>query len=209
MKCARLEYWNENVPFTVSSTFAEPDTPNILLPFTMFSGFKLASPATCTAPVVYLPEVTAVCVEVLGVTVFAPCVVSCCVALIVPSATMPPTCTIPATAPTGRYRASTSSSHGEPATRPPAATGQPGPAGGRLHLFPGPRMGGRDRRDPRRGQRRALGRRKVSRHRGRAPAAAATLPRVTATPPPLPGTPRPTTVTAPDGGDDVLVGPAG
>ena len=92
MKCARLEYWNENVPFTVSSTFAEPDTPNILLPFTMFSGFKLASPATCTAPVVYLPEATAVCVEVLGVTVFAPCVVSCCVALLLPPSTMPPLC---------------------------------------------------------------------------------------------------------------------
>lgn len=92
MKCARLAYWNAKVPFTVSSTFAEPDTPNILLPFTMFSGFKLASPATCTAPVVYLPEATAVCVEVPGVTVFTPCVVSCCVALFVPSATMPPTC---------------------------------------------------------------------------------------------------------------------
>lgn len=83
------------VPVTVSAAppVSVPVTPNILTPSAMFSGFKFASPATCTVPVVYLPEVTAVCVEVPGVTVFAPCVVSCCVVLFVPSATMPPACT--------------------------------------------------------------------------------------------------------------------
>ncbi len=43
----------------------------------------------------------------------------------------------------------------------------------------------------------------------RAASAAGTLPRVTTTPPPLPHVPAARTVTAPDGGGDVLVGPAG
>jgi hypothetical protein len=67
-----------------------------------------------------------------------------------------PTCTIPATARIAPCQKSTSSSRRvdrnaprPPATRPPAATGQPGPAGGRLHLFAGPGMGGRVGRDPR------------------------------------------------------------
>ena len=38
--------------------------------------------ATFTAPVVYTPEFTTVCSDVVGVTVFAACVVNCFVTLV-------------------------------------------------------------------------------------------------------------------------------
>ena len=52
---------------------------------TVFVSVEIA--VTVTAPVVYTPLATAVCELVLGVTVFAACVVSCLVADFVPATT--------------------------------------------------------------------------------------------------------------------------
>ena len=60
------------------NTCAVPATPT-----------RFASPATVTAPVVYLPAATAVLAEVPGVMVVPAWVVSCLVALLVPAATYP------------------------------------------------------------------------------------------------------------------------